>query len=141
MKKYFKYLLCAFFVICTVDTSFAAVKKEPKPINVSIIQLISNPKQYHKKIVFVVGYYRHRMESSGLYLSHDDAYYLVYQNSIWMGPLASNIVNDNIESVNDSFVEVQGTFYYDKNGSGHFNGWPGEIKEITHFKKRLKSRE
>lgn len=135
MKANVKFIVSAAFLIGVVATAFSNGQTQQQPIRVSIIQSIATPEKYHNKRISVAGYYHGGIESSGIYLSREDAEFLILENSIWIGSRGASADIVKIEAINDTFVRVEGRFVYHKKGGGHLRLWPGEINDITLFVK------
>jgi hypothetical protein len=99
--------------------------------HVSLVQVLSNPAQYDRKVVVVKGYYSHSFESSGLYLCEEHARYPIYLNGIWIGTSAESSAGKDSKQLNNTYILVEGTFYYTPRGGGHMGLWSGELNDIT----------
>lgn len=108
---------------------------ETNPTSVSLIQLIADPDKYHGKFVRVSGYLHNKFEDSGLYLSKEDADYLVCTNSLWIQYNDKNVMlqglkkNPSLNYFDCKMVLVEGTF--DKESHGHRGMWAGELKHVS----------
>src|SRR4051812_24534318 len=111
-----KYCLLGLLVISAAFAIGAGDSK--KLVIVSLIQLIANPEKYHNKHISVRGFYHREFESSGLYVSRDDAKYFVMENGVWVGNIATDAETNRIDSVNDTYVIIEGTFKHTPNGGG-----------------------
>lgn len=99
-------------------------------IDVSIIQLIANPSEYHGKKVRVIGVGNLEFEGDGLYLSKDDLKYGT-NNSLWLVLSLDATPYEDAMEYNGKYVLVEGTF--DMNNKGHFGMWLGAIVDITRY--------
>ena len=110
---------------------------DPRPgepiLDASLIQLIANPDRYDGKPVRVLGFLHVEFEGTALYLSRDDANYLITRNGLWIsferspGPKSP---------VNRKFVLIEGTF--DKTLVGHMGSWSGGIRAIRRVEEATK---
>ena len=110
--------------------------KNEKIDEVSLVQLLSQPETYEGKFVRVEGFIRLEFEGNGIYLSRDDANYLIAKNSLWV-EFDQNLWTDpangkriDIDKMfNGKFVLIEGIF--DKNNKGHMGLFSGAIKKIS----------
>jgi predicted RNA-binding protein YlqC (UPF0109 family) len=116
----------------------AVARDAPGILEVSMIQLIANPAEYHGKRVRVEGYLHDKFEDQSIYLSKEDADHLVGRNGLWVSyaPTVSMtgafVGHDKVRAtVRDRsyfdcrMVVVEGIF--DKDGHGHLGMSAGEI--------------
>lgn len=98
--------------------------------DVSMIQLIANPEQYHGQLVRVIGVGNLEYEDNCISLSKEDLKYEA-GNSIWieLGPKA--ISYENARQYNGEYVIVEGVF--DKDNCGHMGMFFGAITEISRY--------
>ena len=131
----FALLLLSFLVL-------GAEKDEPRPAaeRVSLIQLLTTPEKYDRKLVGVRGYFHGEFESSGLYICEEHARYSLRESAIWIGTRAGNADTNYIERLNNTFVYVEGVFHHIPGGGGHSGMGTGELNEITH-RLKLPARE
>lgn len=97
---------------------------------VSLVELLAKPAQYDGKRVSVSGFYHYEFESSGLYLSRDDARFGVLRNSVWVGDSTNESTTAALKSFNDSFIMVFGRVTYEADGVGHLGLFPVAVEEI-----------
>ena len=127
-------------------TSCASPSKDnsgdEKSIDVSIIQLIANPAEYHGKRIKVYGVADLSYEGTSVYLCMDNWYYLTTQNAIWLR-LNPEVVDDEMwytikgnrvsyddaQKYNGKYVLIEGTF--DMNITGHMGMFPVGIYNVT----------
>jgi hypothetical protein len=112
-------------------------------IETSLIKLIVNPDKYDGKRVRVVGFIRNEFEDTTLFITKDDADYLIEENGIWIRIPSSQAKSDSIENVKRGYVRVEGTFRKALSskpglGRGHMGMFQGEITEITTLRKEVK---
>jgi hypothetical protein len=113
MEKTFPTMLavCTLFLISGCRTS--APMSDPR--RVSLIELLSDPKQYHGMHVSVAGFYHLDIECSALYLSRDDARHGIHENSIFV--FAPKFAD--LPRYNNSFASFFGIVRFEPQGEGH----------------------
>ena len=72
------------FLFIALVCWFAQPLVAAEPLDVSMIQLIVNPKDYHNKAVRIVGFVKLRFEHNAVYLHQDDYAYGIYKNGLWL---------------------------------------------------------
>ena len=116
------------YMFDTNDESINAANQNA--LEVSIIQLIANPKDYDGKIVRVIGVGSLEFEGNGVYLSRDDWKY-VSRNGLWI-EVGNKATPYNVaKNWNGKYVIIEGTF--DAKMTGHFGMWSGAIVNITRY--------
>ena len=115
--------------LLSVDTDYTNKNLNKYPLDVSMIQLISNPEKYDGKFVRVKGVGNIEFEGNYISLSKEDWKYHT-GNSIWIefGPALSL---NNPEEYNGEYVIVEGIF--DKDNNGHLDMFHGSIKNINRY--------
>jgi hypothetical protein len=82
--------------------------KADRPVGVSMVQLIANPKKFDGKFVRVIGFLRLEFEGNELYLHRED-----YENAITGNGISvdtnSEIMKQS-ETLNMRYVQLEGTF-------------------------------
>jgi len=73
-------------------------------MNVSMVQLIANPKEYHGKWVRVIGFCHLEFEGNALYLHRDDFDRAISRNGVWLNP------PDGKEGLTNQYVLIEGVF-------------------------------
>ena len=104
-----------------------------KPINVSLINLIASPDDFHGKKVRVIGVSVIEFEGDSLYLSREDVLNGVTKNAVWLS-LNYNILGkteENLEENNGQYALIEGIF--NKNNLGHMELCSGAIENVTRF--------
>jgi len=114
------------------------------PLDVSIIQLIANPSEYHEKKIRVKGVADLSFEGTAVYLCIDNWYYGVYKNAIWLnidGEIVDNklwyyingerISEEEAQKYNGKYVLIEGAF--DMYEVGHRGAFSGGIDDVTRF--------
>ena len=115
------------------------------PLDVSIIQLIANPAEYHGKKIKVRGVGDLSFEGTAVYLCIDNWYYLAGKNAIWVS-IGSEIIDNKLwyyingeriseeeagQKYNGKYVLIEGTF--DMYCTGHRGAFSGGIYDVTRF--------
>lgn len=96
-------------------------------LDVSIIQLIARPEQFHGKRVRVTGYLWLEFEGNGIYLSESDKTHGVYKNGLWVN-FAPGVL-DGRKEYSGRYVLLESTFNAENHG--HMGLWSGTIEQIT----------
>jgi hypothetical protein len=107
---------------CIVRPAVAA-----EPLDVSMIQLIANPKDYDGKLVRVGGFMNLEFDGNAIYLHQDD-----YKHNITKNGLGADVSDDIRKKSADfdlKYVVVVGTF--NAQMTGHLGLWSGSIQKIT----------
>ena len=114
------------------------------PLEVSIIQLIANPAEYHGKKIMVHGVGNLSFEGTSVYLCIDNWYYLSTKNALWV-TMNCEIIDDELwyyindklisyeeaQKYNGKYVLIEGTF--DMYETGHGGLFSGGIYNVTRF--------
>lgn len=106
---------------------FAQPLVASEPLEVSLVQLIANPKDYDGKVVRVIGFLRMELESSCIYLHQDDYNYSIFKNGLWID--ASDEMLKRSAGLDQKYVAVVGTF--NAKMTEHSGPWSGSIQQIT----------
>ena len=77
---------------------------QPSPLNVSMVQLIANPKAFHGKWVRVIGFCHLEFEGNALYLHRDDYERAISRNGVWLN------APEGKEGLSNQYVLVEGVF-------------------------------
>jgi hypothetical protein len=96
-------------------------------LDVSLVRLIANPKDYDGKIVRVIGFVRMEFEGNGIYLHEDDYKHSIYKNGLWIDVTAD--MQKRKTELDQKYVLIEGTF--DARMTGHMGLWSGSIRNIT----------
>lgn len=127
-------LFCAFVVLLFIASlGHGAGKADHKSIRVSIIQLISNPKQFHKKQIRIIGASTIRFEGNKICLGKDDFTFGISKNCIWLDIASySDYIDFNQFRDHDPrFALVEGVFNMKENG--RFSMFSGSIERINRY--------
>jgi hypothetical protein len=91
--------------------------------NVSIVQLLANPKSYHGRLIRVDGYVNLEFEGNAIYLHKEDFDFHMTSNSFWLN--AAKCIGPDKKPFTTGYASVIGTF--DSTDNGHLGQWPGAI--------------
>jgi hypothetical protein len=112
-------------------------------IELSMVQIIADPKRYHGKAVRVCGFLHVSFEHSAIYLSREDANYLITRNGLWVSSSVnardSKGMGIRSEFFDRKYVLVEGIF--DMESHGHLGAWPGTIRDVWRVMEKVKSND
>jgi hypothetical protein len=100
-----------------------------EPLDVSLVQLIANPKDYDGKIVRVIGFVRLDFEGKAIYLHQEDYRHSISKNGLWID-VTDDILKKKAE-FDQKYVLLEGTF--NAKDTGHLGLWSGSIQKISRF--------
>lgn len=100
-----------------------------EPLQVSLIQLIANPKDYHGKVVRVIGFVRLGFEGNAIYLHQDDYTHGITKNGLWID--VADEIRKKQKDYDQKHVLLEGTF--NAKETGHMGLWSGSIQKISRF--------
>lgn len=108
--------------------------------DVSLINLISTPKDFNKKHIRLEGILEYEFEGHGIYLTRDDYDYGITKNAVWLDidDEMYSLRNDELNEMKGEYVIVEGVF--NSNENGHFDMYSGSIENVTRLE-LWKSRE
>jgi hypothetical protein len=115
------------FLVLALFCWFVQPSVAAEPLDVSMIQLIANAKDYDGKVVRVIGFMRLESEGNGIYLHQDDYKHSNYKNGLWID--VSEDMDKRSAELDQKYVLVEGTF--DAKMKGHMGLWSGSIQKIT----------
>ena len=115
---------------CTPDEPLPPVHAD-EPTDVSVVQLIANPGEFHRKAVRVIGFSRLEFEGNALYLHREDFERGIAKNAVWLR--VGWPVPESRRSLSDEYVLVEAIF--DAEGKGHMGAFAGELIEITRMER------
>ena len=72
------------FLLLLLSCWFAQPSVAAEPLDVSLVQLIANPKDYHGKIVRAIGFVRLEFEGNAIYLHQEDYKHGITKNGLWI---------------------------------------------------------
>jgi hypothetical protein len=106
-----------------------------QPIHVSLIQLIADPAAYDGKLVRVEGYLHDKFEDSALYLSKEQADFLIGYNAVWVNYVDKNLsLQGGIKNPQRQYFDCRNVLLegiFDKKGHGHRGMFSGELKAVN----------
>ena len=105
-------------------TFFAKTLSAGEPTDVSLIQLIANPKEYDGKLVRVGGVVNFEFEGDAIYLHKDDIRYCLTKNGLWLDTQSMQK-----KKLNGKYVSVEGIF--NATSKGHMGLWSGTLQRIS----------
>ena len=107
--------------------------KSDDPINVSLINLISSPNDFHGKKIRVIGVSVIEFEGDSLYFSQESVLNGVTKNAVWITPNYEVLATteDKLAENNGAYALVEGVF--NKDNYGHMGLFSGAIDNITRF--------
>jgi hypothetical protein len=99
-------------------------------VEVSLIQLISSPERYHGQAVRLSGFLHVEFEGTGIYLSREDANYLINRNGLWVSFDSGDwsAVGMTPRQFNRKYVLIEG--FFDKDNHGHMGAWSGAVRSV-----------
>lgn len=103
-----------------------------EPVEVSLVELIANPKDYDGKMVRVIGFVRLEFEGNSIYLHQDDYKHDITKNGLWID--ATDDMRKRQARFDQKYVLIEGTF--DAKMKGHMGLWSGSIVKITRCEAR-----
>ncbi len=103
---------------------------QPHPVELSLFQVLSNPERFHGKPVRLWGFLRVRFEGTGIYVTSEDANYVVNRNGLWVSFEGGSWKECGIrpERFDRRHVLIEGIF--DKDDHGHLDAWSGAIHDV-----------
>jgi hypothetical protein len=128
-----KLLLPLFLALALVFTSAKASDLQ----NVSLIQLIANPRQYDGSPVRVVAFLHLEFEGNALYLHREDYEKSLFSNAIWIS--LTDRQETSAKKISGGYVLVEGIF--SAKDRGHLSTFSGSIQKVTRiqtFERRRK---
>jgi hypothetical protein len=106
------------------------LRAEPNELsNPSMVMLLAHLDRYHGRHIRTEGFLHVRFEDTAIYLSREDAEYLIGRNGFWVAfdrktvPFEGGI---GPKQFDNKYVLVEGTF--DRSGRGHGSSFQGTIK-------------
>ena len=135
-KNVSKMALFITFVVILLFTGCKNNNSGENPVNqnaidVSIIQLISSPKDYKGKTVRVIGIGNLEFEGNAVYLNREDWNNSISKNGLWIELGSSATSYDEAKNWNGKYVIIEGIYKPEK--KGHFGMWSGAIIDITRY--------
>ena len=130
MKKIFIGIV---LVVTLTPLCFAYGSAKSKAIDVSLMDLICNPENYHGKLVRVIGVARIEFEGNGIWFTEEHYKYGIYKNSLWIELNYETLgaSRKDLMEYNGKYVLMEGVF--DKNKKGHMGMNSGTLKNVTRY--------
>ena len=107
-------------------------------LHISMIQLLADPDRYHGKAIQVEGFLRVGFEDNAIYLSRDDASYLIVKNGFWVTIDHKEweklgVKSDEFKNI---YVSIEGLFDKDELGHvGMFSGGFGDVWRVQELRR------
>lgn len=98
-----------------------------QPKDVSMIQLIADPKRFDGQTIRVIGFLRLEFEGNAVYLHREDFERLILQNGVWIELTESQ--QKSSAKLNNGYVIVEGTF--SSSQRGHLGTWSGSLQRVS----------
>ncbi len=118
-------LLIALGLLCSVMAAFA----KPEPEDVSIVQLLANPKEYDGKFVRLIGYVALEFEGTAIFLHKEDCDHALMANGLWLD--VDEAVLKKRKEYHHKYVLIEGTF--NAKNKGHLGAWPAAVEKISRW--------
>ena len=123
LAKEMKIFLATVFLLLCVSICADAQQ------NVTMTQLIANPKTYDGKNIRVIGFLRLEFEGNVLYGHREDYENALLGNGIWVD--ANNEIIKSKKDINLKYVLFEGIF--SSTDKGHMDMWSGSLTNITRY--------
>ncbi|HKV35474.1 MAG TPA: hypothetical protein VJP89_14155 [Pyrinomonadaceae bacterium] len=137
MKKHI--FMGAMLVALTLVAGGLAMKAsstQQRPTDVSMVQLIANPREYDGKFVRVIGFASVIFEGTAVYLHRDDYEYDIPKNGLWI-----DVDFVKQKRFDQRYVLIEGTFNAERRGHmGVFSGAIQDIKRLEDWAQVVKTR-
>ena len=124
-----------FFLIGTTNTNSAEKKiekQQTEKVAVSIISLISQPKEYQEKRIRVWGYIEIKSNHNILYFHKEDNKYNITKNGLWID--FSQAIKLHKDAYNHTYVMLEGTFNTHYGALGMCSGSLTQVDRIMSWK-------
>ncbi|MEM0543071.1 hypothetical protein WFZ85_10600 [Flavobacterium sp. j3] len=109
--------------------------EEQRLQDVSMIEVIANPKRFHKKHIQVQGYFTNETKGTAIYFSKSDFQNMIYKNAIFI-----YISNEDMKRYNlppsQGYVTLIGIYNKDKKGT--YNFYSGGFDKILNIERMYK---
>ena len=109
---------------CWVTPTWAA-----EPLEVSLIQLIANPKTYDGKAVRVVGFVSLEREGHAVYLHQDDYKHGITKNGLWLE--VTDDIRQKQKDYDQKYLLIEGVFK--AQDTGHMALYSGALHKISRW--------
>jgi hypothetical protein len=95
---------------------------------ISIIELVSDPRRYHRRDVHVMGFLSLDFEGRTLYLHREDYIHRLFRNGVGVSLEQTALQSAKSNNFDKSYVLVEGRF--DAEDHGHRDTLMGTLKDI-----------
>ena len=96
------------------------------PEDVSLIQLIARPAEFHGKLVRTIGFCHFEFEGNALYIHREDFERAITKNGVWLN--VGSPFPDERRALSDSYVLVEAIFVATE--KGHMGAFSGALKDV-----------
>jgi hypothetical protein len=117
-------------IACHQDEALPRVHGSER-VDVSMVQLIANPGEFHGRPVRVIGFCHLEFEGDALYLHREDFEHSIFRNAISLS--LPNAPPGEPRGSRDEYVLLEGTF--EANIRGHMGAYAGALKDVTRFER------
>jgi hypothetical protein len=123
--------LMAFALVAACNSEQLPPVHSAQPLEVSLVQLLANPRDLDGQVVRVVGFCHLEFEGNALYLHREDFEQAILKNSVWVDieDLPSPAQEKLISRVNNRYVMVEGTV--DSSSQGHLSLFTAMLRHVT----------
>lgn len=97
--------------------------------DVSLVELIARPDEFHGKVVRVIGYVRLEFEGNAIYLSKESYDAAISRNGLWIDPPAGSPLAKKGAVWGPRYAIVEGRF--DASDHGHMGMFSGTITDTS----------
>lgn len=123
--------LAVLLLLWSPSTSSVGAAAPDEPSDVSLLQLIANPRDYDGELVRVIGFCRLEFEGNALYLHREDYEHGISKNAIWLD------VERPASGLSNQYVLVEGVF--DAGHNGHMSMFSGSLGKIRRMERWRRS--
>lgn len=104
--------------------------------DVSMIEVIANPKRFHNKKIQVQGYFTSETEGMAIYFSKSDFQNMIYKNAIFIYISYEDLERFNLKAPSQGYVTLIGIYNKDKKGSYDF--YSGGFENVLNISRMYK---
>jgi hypothetical protein len=106
------------------------VRSSDRLVEVSMVQLIANPENWHNQAVRLSGFMHVHFEGTGIYLSREHANYLNSRNGLWVSFDSGDWSAHGMipQQFDRKHVLIEGIF--DRDDHGHMGAWAGAVRSV-----------
>jgi len=114
------------FIFVAMSLFFCLNSLHAESSDATLLQILSDPVKYHKKMVRVVGYLHLKRYDDAIYLHEEDFRHALYGNSLWVD--VTDDMRNHEENLTDRYVILEGLF--DAESRGTMGAFTGTIKNV-----------